>query len=91
MLLCVGSMRLGRETGQGARSRGDRVNECCHSDERSLAGERAIAKIRTLYADSVQAASSGHSGTPITMAPAACTLWQELLQAEATDGGSQVP
>ena len=41
--------------------------------------DRAVATIRTLAMDAVQAANSGHPGTPIALAPVAYTLWQEYL------------
>ncbi len=40
----------------------------------------AVATMRTLAMDSVQAANSGHPGTPIALAPVAYTLWQEFLR-----------
>jgi transketolase len=39
----------------------------------------AINTIRTLSADAVQKANSGHPGTPMALAPAAYYLWQNLL------------
>ena len=42
--------------------------------------ELAVATIRTLAMDAVQAANSGHPGTPIALAPVAYTLWQEYLR-----------
>lgn len=42
--------------------------------------ELAVATIRTLAMDAVQAASSGHPGTPVALAPVAYTLWQEFLR-----------
>jgi transketolase len=39
-----------------------------------------IDTVRTLSMDAVQAAKSGHPGTPMALAPVACTLWQELLR-----------
>lgn len=36
--------------------------------------------IRTLSMDAVQTASSGHRGTPMSMAPVVCTLWQRFLR-----------
>lgn len=41
--------------------------------------DRAVATIRTLAMDAVQAAGSGHPGTPVALAPVAYTLWQEFL------------
>src|SRR5450631_226553 len=39
-----------------------------------------INTIRTLSMDAVQAANSGHPGTPMAMAPVAYCLWQEFLR-----------
>src|SRR5262245_41366539 len=39
-----------------------------------------INTIRTLSMDAVQAANSGHPGTPMAMAPVAYTLWQYFLR-----------
>ncbi len=39
-----------------------------------------IDTIRTLAIDAVQKAKSGHPGTPMSMAPVAYTLWQNLLR-----------
>ncbi|MBX7167531.1 MAG: transketolase [Pirellulales bacterium] len=40
----------------------------------------AINTIRTLSMDAVQAAASGHPGTPMALAPVAYTLWNDFLQ-----------
>ena len=40
----------------------------------------AIDTIRTLSMDAVQAANSGHPGTPMALAPVAYTLWQQFLR-----------
>jgi len=40
----------------------------------------AVATMRTLAMDAVQAANSGHPGTPVALAPVAYTLWQEFLR-----------
>ena len=40
----------------------------------------AINTIRTLSIDAVQAANSGHPGTPMALAPVAYTLWQYYLR-----------
>ncbi len=40
----------------------------------------AIDTIRTLAMDAVQAANSGHPGTPMALAPAAYVLWNEVLR-----------
>ena len=39
-----------------------------------------INTIRTLSMDAVQAANSGHPGTPMALAPLAYCLWQRLLR-----------
>src|SRR6059058_5237248 len=44
-----------------------------------------INAIRTLAMDAVQAANSGHPGTPMAMAPVAYTLWQEFLRFDPDD------
>jgi transketolase len=40
----------------------------------------SINTIRTLSMDAVQAANSGHPGTPMALAPVAYTLWQRFLR-----------
>lgn len=40
----------------------------------------SINTIRTLSMDAVQAANSGHPGTPMALAPVAYVLWNEFLQ-----------
>jgi transketolase len=44
-----------------------------------------INTIRTLSMDAVQAANSGHPGTPMGMAPVAYCLWQEFLRYDPAD------
>jgi transketolase len=44
-----------------------------------------INTIRTLAIDAVQAANSGHPGTPMAMAPVAYYLWQYLLRFDPED------
>src|SRR5258708_9047333 len=44
-----------------------------------------INTIRTLSMDGVEAANSGHPGTPMAMAPVAYTLWQEFLRFDPQD------
>src|ERR1700674_2392518 len=44
-----------------------------------------INTIRTLSMDAVQAANSGHPGTPMAMAPLAYCLWQEFLRYDPND------
>jgi transketolase len=45
----------------------------------------SINTIRTLAMDGVQAANSGHPGTPMALAPVAYTLWNELLNYDPAD------
>jgi len=44
-----------------------------------------INTIRTLSMDAVQAANSGHPGTPMGMAPVGYCLWQEFLRYDPSD------
>jgi len=44
-----------------------------------------INTIRTLAMDGVQAANSGHPGTPMAMAPVAYCLWQQFLRFDPQD------
>jgi transketolase len=44
-----------------------------------------INTIRTLSMDAVQAANSGHPGTPMAMAPVAYTIWNEILRFDPSD------
>ena len=45
----------------------------------------AINTIRTLSMDAVQAANSGHPGTPMALAPVAYALWQRVLNFDPAD------
>ena len=45
----------------------------------------AINTIRTLSMDAVQAANSGHPGTPMALAPVAYALWQHVLNFDPAD------
>jgi hypothetical protein len=47
----------------------------------------SINTIRTLAMDGVQAANSGHPGTPMAMAPVAYCLWQQFLRFRRTPSG----
>ena len=44
-----------------------------------------VNTIRTLSMDAVQAANSGHPGTPMALAPVAYCLWQRLLRFDPED------
>ncbi|MCA9664338.1 MAG: transketolase [Myxococcales bacterium] len=55
-------------------------------DERAKEIEQlAINTIRTLSMDAVQAANSGHPGTPMALAPVAYTVWQHFLRFDPDD------
>src|ERR1700756_4084546 len=47
--------------------------------------EVCINTIRTLAIDAIQAANSGHPGTPMAMAPVAYYLWQYILRFDPQD------
>ena len=47
--------------------------------------ELCINTIRTLAIDAIQAANSGHPGTPMAMAPVGYYLWQYLLRFDPQD------
>jgi transketolase len=55
------------------------------SDHDSHLDTLCINTIRTLSMDAVQAANSGHPGTPMAMAPVAYTLWQRHLRFDPLD------
>lgn len=46
---------------------------------------KCINTIRTLSMDAVQAANSGHPGTPMALAPVAYCLWQHFLRFDPQD------
>ena len=45
----------------------------------------SVNTIRTLSIDAIQAANSGHPGTPMAMAPVAYELWQHFLRFDPED------
>jgi len=47
--------------------------------------QRCINTMRTLAMDAVQAARSGHPGTPMAMAPVAYCVWQRFLRFDPED------
>ena len=55
------------------------------SSEKSPLEKLAVNTIRTLAMDAVQAANSGHPGTPMALAPVAYCLWQRLLRFDPED------
>src|SRR5213082_3527624 len=54
------------------------------NDPQSL-DQKCVNTIRTLSMDAVQAANSGHPGTPMSMAPVAYCLWQDFLRFDPED------
>ena len=46
---------------------------------------KAVNTIRTLCMDAVQAANSGHPGTPMALAPVVYALWQRHLRFDPED------
>src|SRR5258706_4312762 len=80
--------RYGRSAGIIRIARAD-WNGCYNRQARSMpmrtsgvdsADQLAIDTIRTLAMDAVEAAKSGHPGTPMAMAPVIYTLWQRFLR-----------
>ena len=55
------------------------------ADGQALITKLAINTIRTLSMDAVQAAESGHPGTPMGIAPVAYVLWQRFLRYDPSD------
>ncbi|NDC63296.1 MAG: transketolase [Planctomycetia bacterium] len=47
----------------------------------------AIDTIRTLSMDAVEAAKSGHPGTPMALAPVAFTIWRDFLRYDPSNPG----
>ena len=45
----------------------------------------SINTIRTLSIDAVQAANSGHPGTPMALAPLVYTIWNRVLRFDPQD------
>ena len=45
----------------------------------------SINTIRTLSMDAVEAAKSGHPGTPMALAPVAYTIWRDFLRYDPTN------
>jgi transketolase len=54
-------------------------------DPSTALDQLAINTIRALSIDAVQAAGSGHPGTPMAMAPVVYTLWQRVLRFDPDD------
>jgi transketolase len=49
------------------------------------AAELAVNTIRTLSIDAVQAANSGHPGTPMALAPLVYTIWNRVMRFDPQD------
>jgi transketolase len=56
-----------------------------HQPADAALDQLAINTIRTLSIDAIQAANSGHPGTPMAMAPVAYELWQHFLRFDPED------
>jgi transketolase len=54
-------------------------------DDAAQLDQLCINTIRTLSMDAVQAANSGHPGTPMALAPVAYCLWQRYLRFDPAD------
>jgi transketolase len=54
-------------------------------DDQERLDALCINTLRTLAMDAVQAANSGHPGTPMAMAPVAYALWQDFLRFDPQD------
>jgi transketolase len=74
-----GAYPRGLADGPGARREMTRMTPTGSIDE------ICVNTIRTLAIDAVQAANSGHPGTPMAMAPVVYTLWQEFLRFDPED------
>src|SRR5690242_7367814 len=71
---------LPRASGYAVDTRGRR---CAMTD--AELDQRAINTIRTLSIDAVQAANSGHPGTPMALAPLVYTLWNRVMRFDPQD------
>lgn len=68
-----------------ARRAGRRDLDCEARLRSGTIEAKAINTLRTLAMDAVQAASSGHPGTPMALAPVVYTLWQRHLRFDPED------
>jgi transketolase len=59
--------------------------EVLPAGDRPALSQVAINTIRCLAMDAVQAANSGHPGTPVALAPVAYCLWQRFLRFDPSD------
>src|SRR5580765_8209462 len=61
------------------------VLEIVHPMAGTELDQLSINTIRTLSIDAVQAANSGHPGTPMALAPLVYTIWNRVLKFDPTD------
>lgn len=61
------------------------IKDTSKSEKSLKQDELAINTIRTLAMDAVQAANSGHPGTPMALAPVAYCIWQRFLRFDPQD------
>jgi transketolase len=73
--------------GQGRKESGmdGRLKTGAVTEEQRRLDRLCVDTIRTLAMDAVQAAQSGHPGTPMAMAPVAYCLWQRFLRFDPED------
>src|SRR4029077_20582532 len=80
----AGNCRFSRRQRQGARMSVTDTSATVHATTNPVE-MLCINTIRTLSMDAVQAANSGHPGTPMAMAPLVYCLWQESLRYDPSD------
>lgn len=61
------------------------IKDTGHNEAHFKIDELCINTIRTLAMDAVQAANSGHPGTPMALAPVAYCIWQRFLRFDPQD------
>lgn len=61
------------------------IKDTSKSEDEYKIEELSINTIRTLSMDAVQAANSGHPGTPMALAPVAYCLWNHFLRFDPQD------
>jgi transketolase len=74
-----------RSSAERQRGAGRPVSSTPATMNREVMDELAINTIRTLSMDAVQAANSGHPGTPMALAPLVYTIWQKFLRFDPDD------
>jgi transketolase len=77
--------RSGVRPARSERPAGRRVLQASEPVSAPASDLACINTIRTLSMDAVQAANSGHPGTPMALAPVAYTLWQRYLRFDPED------